>query len=249
LEISEKFLRTIVEKILRELLALNNEEKQDKKEKRDLYIVLPESKAEEEYEKFLEDYRKNSAEFNFIFVAPYNFKPEPESKIVLRNDIDFNELNNFTTFFPVVKRDTIAKAALLISDTFETKWIENSITKGERTILKASGIPCFSGKEPESYVNRFVSYIKDILSFGIEIGTEIKTEIKTPGKPEKQNYIQGNLFLPEKTMPRDAKKVITVSELYKLKKGETLNLGKGDIITDLAKEKAETMGIKIELIK
>ncbi len=84
-------------------------------------------------------------------------------------DAHLKNLENSTSIFPVMSRDTIVKSALCIADTFETKWIKNAMEQGGSIILPRSGFERFTGRESEKYKQKILSYYRDLLEMNIEL--------------------------------------------------------------------------------
>ena len=79
------------------------------------------------------------------------------------------DLEETVSIFPAITKDLLAKAALCISDTFETAWIERGIEAGARIAFLRGGLPKFSGKEKTAYTNKIMEYYRQVLEYGIEI--------------------------------------------------------------------------------
>lgn len=134
------------------------------------------------------------------------------------------DLAHAVTVLPAVSRDVLVKTALCISDTFENAWIAAGIECGGRTVFLRSGLAKFSGKEPPAYVKQIMGYCRQVLEFGIEI--------------KEADALAGMQFPP-------AKRVITAANIEHFADGGILCRQPGDIVTDLAKERAELLNIKI----
>lgn len=160
--------------------------------------------------------------------------------IINRNNIDINELSDYLTVFPIISRNTVVKTALCIEDTFETKWIFNSIEKGEKIILLQSGLEKFSGNEPLSYINKILDYYRTLLEFDIEIVEDIVNL-----ESKKFAYVYKEMDDYKNQYENKGKKIITESEVETYKYDKRIVLSHGDIITDMAKDKARKMNIEI----
>lgn len=73
------------------------------------------------------------------------------------------------TVLPVTTRDTIVKTALCISDTYETKWIKAAMARGGTIVLPRNGFERFTGREPEKYRQKLLSYYRDLLEMNVEL--------------------------------------------------------------------------------
>lgn len=234
MSLNDNELRLLIEKIL---IALKSELIQEESVKENLYIVLGED-WNSNYASFFEitDMR---AEYNVFTVVSEKSMHEVSQfksagQIVLREDITIDSLVDFVTLFPIVTKDIISKVALCISDTFETRWVESCIAKGQKIIFRESGIPVFTGKEPKSYVKKISGYYEDIISYGIEISDV----------PQTTRAMRSTKVMVS-ARDEQSKKVITENDLSEYIGNKVLKLQRGDVITSLAKEKAHSMGIDI----
>jgi hypothetical protein len=91
------------------------------------------------------------------------------SSIAAWESIRPERLENSVTVLPVASRDTVVKAALCISDTYETKWIRAAMEQGGTVVLPRSGLERFTGREPEKYKRKVLSYYRDLLEMNIEL--------------------------------------------------------------------------------
>lgn len=142
--------------------------------------------------------------------------------------------DEFVTVFPFPDRALIAKIALGISDTFETRWIVHCFSKGLKSIFLRDGIEPFSGREPKAYRSKIEEYIRTLADFGIEISDCIPA-VQPRCEPASR---------PQQTEQR-RKRVITEADLAACLTEKKLLLFPGDIITMLAREKAGELGISI----
>lgn len=243
MNINENELIKLISRILIEMNIDNT--KLDKTiSKKDLYVILSD-KWEEEYLTFF-NMHINKSNYNIHTVIPgammnlFIEKNIPNvGELISRENIDIEGIDGFTTVFPILSRDIIAKAALCISDVFETKWIENCIAKGLKVIVRKSGLKAFSGLESRAYVNKIMGYYEDLKSYGIEITDDL---LSFHGSDiEKDEEV--------KPIPLSSKKVITEKDIDSSFKDKTIVLNPGDIMTSLAKEKAKNQGINIIISK
>lgn len=205
---------------------------------RNMYVILTEN-WEEEYGTFFRNL-ENRREYQIFTVIPpsmandYYIKKLKEcgdcGTILKQNEVSFEALPDSLTVFPVFPRDLAAKTALCISDTFETKWIQNCMANGRKIVLLKSGLEPFTGKEPKAYVSRIQEYYKIIAEYGIEIKENVKTPVS---------------ILPQNRTADAGQKVITEGDIDGFIQNRQIVLHQGDIITALAKEKALRLGIEI----
>ena len=208
----------------------------------DIYPVIPLSWQKKGYEEKLKKYKSCSG-------------------IVYRSCEQPQDLGDAVTVFPIVPRDVLVKTALCLSDTFETSWIASCIEYGSRIVFLRSGLARFSGREQAAYVSRIMEYYRQVLEYGIEIrgteelyawgdkeitGTDAAWDVRKSDKPVQQPV---RLVMPEFVTQHSGasnlgkKRVITSSNVEKLSSGGVLYLQPGDIITDLAKDRAKFLKI------
>ena len=138
------------------------------------------------------------------------------------------------TVFPFPSRALVAKTALCLEDSFETRWIGRCFSQGQKVIMLQSGMEPFSGKEPKAYRTKIEQYIRTLTDFGIEFSDQLpapQQRLEPAVRPEAERNTK--------------KRVITEADLASGLTDGKLVLHQGDIITMLAKEKAAEMGIQI----
>lgn len=170
--------------------------------------------------------------------------------IVDEKDVNFDELTEYLTVFPIVPRDIIVKTALCIEDTFETKWIFKCMENGQNIIFLKSGLQKFSGKEPLSYRNKILDYYRTLLEFDIEItdciiekeNNIVLTESKSTSITKYVSNYNDNL---NENKYQSIKKVITEKEVESYAQNNQIILNNGDIITEMARDKASSLNIQI----
>lgn len=149
------------------------------------------------------------------------------------------DLVDAVTVFPVVTRDVLAKTALCISDTFENAWITACIESGSRAVFLRSGLVKFSGKEPPAYINRIMEYCRQVLEYGVVIGG-----IESLAKPfELVKPLETGSGNGRIASDQGKRRVISVSNIEQLASGGVLHLQQGDIVTDLARDRAKYLNI------
>ena len=237
MEINETSLYQIISKVIQKMLDENLIPNFSVPE-RSLYVILTEN-WKEAYATFFRTL-ENRREYRIFTVIPpsmandYYIKKLKEcgdcGTVLKQDEVSFETLPDSLTVFPVVPRDLVAKTALCISDTFETKWIQNCMANGRKIVLLKSGLEPFTGREPKAYVSRIQEYYKMIAEYGIEIKEDIKTAISIP--------------LQNRTADA-GQKVITEGDIDRFVQNRQIVLHPGDLITALAKEKALRLGIDI----
>lgn len=239
MEINETALKNLIAYIVqkvKEELRTNREE---------IFVLLTDS-WKKQYPAFFEDLKQKQW-IHINAVLPQNMENEYKQKIIeicgntvsffSQKEINVNHFKCYTTVFPFIPREIIVKTALGIDDTFETKWIRECFEKGQKIIFLSTGLEKFTGKEPQKYVQTMQEYFRTVLEYGIEIKEtidEIECSQKEPYFDTAQNKFQNQY-----------KKIITINDIENYGKNKKLILKKGDIITSLAQERAEKIGIPI----
>lgn len=140
----------------------------------------------------------------------------------------------FITVFPFPSRGLIAKTALCIADSFDTQWIEQCFSLGQKILMLQDGMEPFSGKEPKAYRSKIEDYIRTLSDFGIELTNHLPQTVPcaAPAPKEEQTKSAG-------------KRIITEADLGEFMAQKKLVLHQGDVITMLAKERAGELGIQV----
>ena len=256
MEMDEKRLRELVIKAIE--LIKSEATKNIFIPKKKLYVMFTE-KWNGKYWNFFEELNKQN-EYEAYAVIPSKInntlhlnnlkKFEVCKGIIDEEDVNFDELTEYITVFPIAPRNVIVKTALCIDDTFETKWIFKCMEKGQRIILLKSGLERFSSKEPLSYRNKIIDYYRTLLEFDIEISDYIIQSENynlpvTCKSTSSTNYsVNHNVSLNENES-QNVKKVITENEIEKYIQNNKIILNKGDIITDMARDRARSLNISI----
>ncbi|MBM7835675.1 hypothetical protein [Clostridium sardiniense] len=248
MEIDDKVIRELVIKAIK-LIQSENSTKSLSIPKKKLYVIFTEE-WNSKYWGFFESLNKIN-KYDVYAVIPSritnnihvnNLKKFQVCKgIIEEKDVKFDDLEDYITVFPIIPRSLVAKVALCIDDTFEAKWIFKNMEKGQRTILCRSGLAKMTGKEPSSYVNKILGYYRTLLEFNIEISDEffdmnkeiLSIDIDEPLDKLNEKYKQSS------------KKVITEIDIEKYVQDRKIILNKGDIITELAKDRARSLNISI----
>lgn len=234
MEIDEKTLKNIIQKVLQEYLLEKKEVFEIKKE--DIYIILGREWSEK-YNIFFKDNKFNE-KYNVFTVFQKNgsnkfenLKNLKEIGTILYDDtVELKTLENYKTIFPVVSQELITKTALCIDDIFETKWIKNCFRKGQEIQMLTSGFEIFTGKEPKKYIEKIKEYYKMVLTYDIRIISEIKNV-------EEQDIFTDN--------NKNNRKIITYKDVITSEVNNKIIINKGDIITESAKDLALKLNLEI----
>lgn len=197
----------------------------------DIYPVIPESWRQMGYEAVFKKYQ-------CCCQIRYHSDPIPA------------DLEQTVTVFPVTDKDVVVKTALCISDTFETSWVADCMEYGSRIVLLRSGLKKFSGRESSAYVRQMLSYYRTILEYGVEIGSmdDLYAAVKDRYKPAPCGGAvpdQSGKLRERPEAGSRKKRVITASNVEQFGAGRILFLQPGDIITDLARDRAAFLNIVI----
>ena len=247
MDISEKDLYTLVEKIIKQLLPQGTSN-QASGPKSKIYYVLAGDRKDWDFSFF--ERLKDQRQHEIFVVLPPSLDNDDLSKlkqyqqfgtILRQNEIDLDESTDYLTVFPFVPRDLVVKSALCIGDTFETRWIQKCISNGRKIILLKSGIEKFTGKEPRAYVNKIQEYYKTISTYGIEI----KDDIFERETPTTAPVIKPSISPARADVAKGERQLITTVELEQYAENKKIVLHQGDMITALAEERAEELGIEI----
>jgi len=143
---------------------------------------------------------------------------------VQQSSITEPPLGVFESLFPMFNKTLIAKTALGVGDTFATKWIEHCFEQGQKVSILKSGMQMLTGKEPAGYQRTFQKYVKTLADYEINIIDK----------------------MADMSFHKQAeRKIITYQDVFNFQ-GSEIKLDRQDIITDLAKEKAQELGIIIK---
>lgn len=239
--ISEEQLKNLVLKILKRL------EEEGKKEKKLLYMVCT-SAWDERYYRFLEEIQ-SSGEYRICPVIPDEWQEEVRDACLRKfsscTGIRYRsqgipaDLEDAVTVFPVVPTEVAVKTALCIHDTFETTWLAGCFRAGSRILFLQSGLTPFSGKERPAYQEQILSYYRKLLEYGIEIAA---CESLFRSDSLKSTVVKENSGV----CVTGGKRLITASNVEEHASDGVLLLKEGDIITDLAKDRARLLNIVLQ---
>ena len=124
-----------------------------------------------------------------------------------------------------------AKAALCIYDTFETQWLGRCISAGSQVHLMLGGLQKFTGKEPDAYVQRILSYYKILLTYGITIGGYPSRHAETKASRTAKTQAAPSIVLRSH--------IITASDVYPYAAGTCITIAPDAVVTSLAQDEAE----------
>lgn len=152
-------------------------------------------------------------------------------------------LEGSLTVYPVASQDFAVKAALGITDTFETQWFNRCVRSGSRVQLVLSGLTRFTGKEPAAYVQRILSYYRTLLTYDVQIGpwennnrTVLPSAAVPAVVPAQPSYGAGQVSV--------SRTIITASDLDTYAEGSTVPLAPGTMVTAYAEDEAEKRHIR-----
>ncbi len=241
MEVDKNKLYRLIFKAIKQL----DEEKNLCRNKR-LYVVFPDQ-WKQEYGKVLQAAEENYQLFTVVSAAAASEKALQNlyssnrcGAVLKKEQVEFASLPPGTTVFPVVPRDLLVKTALCISDTFETKWVRNSLENGWKIIFLKQGIDPLTGREPKAYADRIRRYLRIVSEYGIELRDHLLEKGFSQCLPQSEQRVE-NRQAESKRRPR----VITAGELDGYETDGILTLGENDLITELAREQAEERGIKV----
>lgn len=143
---------------------------------------------------------------------------------------DINPQGEFVTVFPTASRSRVVKTALCLEDDFESKWIARCISLGQAVYMPKEA-PMLTGLEPGAYIKKIEGYYREAEAFGIRF------DKLPPG------FVAGNA--PVQPAVALKKRIITSNDLNKLQGTAEIRLRSGDILTALAAEHAEELGISV----
>lgn len=245
MEITEKRLRELIINAIKLFQSESSKSTLSIPKKR-LYVILTEG-LNHKYISFFDNLNKQEEYEAYVIVSPYEDKKALEDKfrefhsikaVVNINEINLQELSRYITIFPMISRNTVVKTALCLDDDLYTKWIFKSMEKGERIVILKSGLDRFTGKEPVAYRQKILGYYRTLLEYDIEIIDDF-FQIKDEDENFNFNTVGSN------TVEKIGKRVITEREIEGYRFSRKIVLNPGDIITDMARDKAHSLNIEI----
>ena len=97
-------------------------------------------------------------------------------KIVTPKEVLSIPLKYESIIFPAMPRDVLAKCALCIPDTYEVMIVQRAIEEEVLVQIANKAFSKFTGREPKSYQDKILGYIRTLIEFGIEIQVDFDTE-------------------------------------------------------------------------
>ncbi|SEA83462.1 hypothetical protein SAMN02910384_02474 [Pseudobutyrivibrio sp. ACV-2] len=177
MELTEAQLRKLVERVMELTLELTVEQPKKK-----VLVVLSGYDANR-FSTVLQSLSENSSDVTVViskeqleFEEVGKVVCEFANKIVTPKEALATQAKYESIIFPAMPRDVLAKCALCISDTYEVMLIQKAFEEGIKVKIAKGGIAKFTGKEPESYQNIVLGYIRTLLEYGIEIELDSDTE-------------------------------------------------------------------------
>ena len=247
MEIDEKTLKELVNRVI-ELFQSESSRQNIIVPKKKLYVIFTEE-FNEKYSIFFEGLNRQT-EYEAYAIVPEEMYTDSLlntlkqfkfcKEVISSEKVNLDELTEYLTVFPTISKTTIAKTALCIGDTFETNWIFKSMENGQRIILLQSGLEKFSGKEPVAYRKKILNYYRTLLEFDIEISEDI-FEVSS----KNFSIVNEKAAHTETTHTCTGKQIITEYEIERLKDYNKIVLKPGDLITEMAKDKARSLNIEI----
>ena len=247
LNISEEQLKELVLRVLSDLEAEKRAECM--KDTRQTLYMLCVSSWSERYMEFLKEMEGSDA-YDIVPVIPSSWK-DMGYEARLRQSVSFgkilyrsgempDDLDRAVTLLPVVPRDVLVKTALCME-------------QGSRVVLLRSGLAKFSGNEKPAYRRRIMEYYRQALEFGIEICSaeefsgRAPYEIPCEGPDLAMTCRISTGRTENSTCTREPdkkkKRVISSSNVEQFASDGVIYLQPGDIVTDLAKDRAKFLKI------
>lgn len=143
-------------------------------------------------------------------------------------------LDGSLTIYPSVSHTFAAKAALCISDTFETQWLKKCMDMGTSVCFLLSGLEKFTGNESGFYKKQIMHYYKTLLMYGIDICSADNLFEQGELKEKNEKKV---IFLQER--------IITSYDIYAMEAGSITHILPKTIVTAAAYEAAEQKRIQI----
>lgn len=255
--ISERQLKELVLRILKELA----EEKIRSPGHRQKLYMLCTSERDVRYQDFMFA-AERSGQYDICPVIPDSWRQTGDEAVFKKykcccqvryhSDGKPADLDDTVTVFPVTERDVIVKTALCISDTFETSWVTDCMEQGSRIVFLRSGLRRFSGRETPAYIRQLLSYCRTVLEYGIEIGSmdelfgvAADRQSLLPVSHGSSRPDHSGSFSGRQEPGCRRKRVITAANVEQFVTDGILSLQPGDIMTDLAKDRAKFLNVVI----
>ncbi len=177
MELTETQLRKLVERVMELTLELTVEQPKKK------ILVVLSGYDVIRFSAVLQSLKENNNDVTVViskeqleFEEVGKLACEYADKIVTPKEALASQVKYESIIFPAMPRDVLAKCALCISDTYEVMLIQKAFEEGIEVKIAKGGIAKFTGKEPESYQNRILGYIRTLLEYGIKLDLDSDTE-------------------------------------------------------------------------
>ncbi len=229
--------------VLRAVLKVLEEEKQQQQCERTVYVVFSRS-FDGPWHISQQELAKGDA---FTAIVPDEWPQDklcqlmaefPFRRIVSRTESANLPLVGSLTVYPTISHTFAAKTALCIQDTFATQWLARCLAAGSQIHFMIDGLQKFTGHEPDAYVQQILSYYKTILTYGITIGSFQSTQ----HEPAVATSIEPNAAAPQITLHSH---VVTTADIHRYPEGTTIHLESGAVVTSLAQEEADRRQIAL----
>lgn len=201
------------------------------------YVLLSERWREQDTALFSDLINSLAEKYQCVLVLPEEndkdrFSQAAQCSIVTRDEVSEPALES-VSFFPIPCRDLISKTALCLSDDFQSHWVRMCMEKGTAVYMRKE-TPMFTGKEPNAYQEKVLTYYQDVESYGIHFLEDNDRLEPILQKSDESKEIQN------KTV-----KYITMADLENVDVTKVFRIQKGDTFTDLAREHIEELGIRV----
>ncbi|MDR0924734.1 MAG: hypothetical protein LBN31_10355 [Hungatella sp.] len=227
----EKQLIALIEQVLDRI----KKESESQKVQNKAYVILPENWYTQRQVPCIETFHLLQRDYHTVVVLPDKdqnagaFCNANGCSVITRGQAVF-PAEDFVTVFPAASRNLVVKTALCIQDDFETEWISQCFAFGQKVYMQKE-TPVFTGREPDAYRKKILSYYREAEAFGICFD-------QIPETAER-------VIRPVMSSSCEKKRIITTEDLKGLPSSGELRLHKGDIVTPLAAEQADELGINI----
>ena len=167
--INDADLRKLVERIMELTLELAESNKKD------VLLVLPGDDVES-LTRALTAFKCDSCNLTIVAKEEHMQSAElgkmicSKAKTVISPEKVLHDAFAFDkVIYLTMPRDILAKCALCVPDVLEVALFEKALEEGVSVSLAKNAIKPFTGKEPESYQQRILGYVQNLLEYGIDI--------------------------------------------------------------------------------
>lgn len=219
-------LNALINQIVREILTrAAGQEKAKAEPSARLYLV---EQAQQRKTFQQSEYYRQLAKLFEVVVIEENAATDRSGATQPYTDLQALNLDEQTQFlFPFLSSSNLARAALGITDTFETKWLAYCFQHQLPAVALREGLPCFQREVSKAYRALFVSYERIVRTFGLRIVTKEQ-------------------FLQEKESKQN--EIITSVDLDNLAANDDLVLSERIIITPLAMDEIKRRKIHTKTV-